>query len=130
MWFSHALTFIWSWKGAALGVLVISGAFLHGYHVSTSRAQLKAETIAERDREWRETMKDAEEIARRKANERSKEDYRAGVRDEQARAEAAMAEQKTADVMIKEVMRISPSAATCNFDDPTAGAVNKLRSGM
>lgn len=121
------LSFIWSWKGAVVGVLIIAGAFAHGYLVSVRDAQKRTEIIAERDREWRETMKDAEEMARRKANERSKADYQAGVRDEQVRVEAARAESESADVIIKEVMRISPSAATCNYDDPTAGAVNRLR---
>lgn len=96
---------------------------LHGRAVADYRDKV----IMERDAHWRLELNAAEDKARARIAEQERVGYRAGVAAEQQRAAADSAAAEHTNIVIKEVMRVSPTAATCDFDDPTARALNSLR---
>ena len=112
--------------GAIVGLVVAANwaGRLHGRAVADFRARVELA----RDAHWRLELDAAAAKARARAAAQETEAYRAGVAAEQSRAAADAAAAEETTRVLKEVIRVSPSAATCSFDDPAAGALNGLRS--
>ena len=74
-------------------------------------------------------MAAAEAEARRGVREREEAAYQAGVAEAEARHAADAAETETAVQIVREVVRVSPSARDCTYDAATAERLNELRRG-
>lgn len=103
--------------------LVAGGIYWHGRAVDA----LVARTVADRDATWTARLAAAEAEARRGVREREEVAYQAGVAEAEARHAAAAAETETAVQIVKEVVHVSTSAASCRFDDAAAAGLNRLR---
>ena len=110
--------------GAAVALAVVVGGFYaHGRAVDA----LVARTLAERDATWTARLAAAEAEARRGVREREEAAYQAGMAEAEARHAADAAETETAVQIVKEVVHVSASAASCRFDDAAAAGLNRLR---
>ncbi len=103
--------------------LVVGGLYWHGRAVDA----LVARTVAERDAAWQTRLAAAEAEARRGVRAKEKAAYQAGVAEAEARHAADAAETETAVQIVKEVVHVSASAASCRFDDAAAAGLNRLR---
>ncbi len=115
----------WAAGAAVALALVVGGLYWHGRAVDA----LVARTVAERDAAWQARLAAAEAKARRGVREREEAAYRAGVAEAEARHAADAAETETAVQVVKEVVRVSPSARDCTYDAATAERLNELRRG-
>ena len=103
--------------------LVVGGLYWHGRAVDA----LVARTVAERDAAWQTRLAAAEAEARRGVRAKEKAAYQAGVAEAEARHAADAAETETAVQIVREVVHVSASAASCRFDDAAAAGLNRLR---
>ena len=108
----------------ALAVVVV-GFYAHGRAVDA----LVARTLAERDATWTARLAAAEAAARRGVREREEAAYQAGMAEAEARHAADAAETETAVQIVREVVRVSPSARDCTYDAAAAERLNQLRRG-
>ena len=106
----------------ALAVVVV-GFYAHGRAVDA----LVDRTVAERDAAWQARLAAAEAEARRGVRAKEEAAYQAGVAKAEARRAADAAETETAVQIVKEVVHVSASAASCRFDNAAAAGLNRLR---
>ena len=110
--------------GLLLALALVSGGLvLHGRAVDA----LVDRTVAERDATWQARLAAAEAEARRGVREREEAAYQAGMAEAEARHAADAAETETAVQIVREVVHVSASAASCRFDDAAAAGLNRLR---
>ena len=115
----------WAAGAAVALALVVGGLYWHGRAVDA----LVARTVAERDATWTARLAAAEAEARLGIREREEAAYQAGVAEAEARHAADAAETETAVQIVREVVRVSPSARDCTYDAAAAERLNQLRRG-
>lgn len=113
---------LWLILGGAGALLAFLGGsvWLHGRWVSSYRETIIQEIKAE-------SLK-AENDLRKQLSEKEGELRRVREDLANARQEADEAKKAEAKTVIKEIIRDSPSAASCRFDGFTADRLNRLRS--
>jgi len=122
-----------SWLASAAGRLALAaglgaallalGLVWHGFAVAGHDRAL----LAERDAAWTARLAAAEAEARRGVRAKEEAAYQAGVAEAEARRAADAAETETAVQIVREVVHVSASAASCRFDDAAAAGLNRLR---
>ncbi len=108
-----------------LFALGAAGAFLHGRAVS----RLVADTRDQRDMEWTIDLAGARLAQAQREAEMARDIASANAALAEARLLADASEADRTRTVIKEVVRVSPSAGACVFDRVEADALNGLRLG-
>jgi len=118
---------------ALAGGLALAGLIawrLHSGAVTHLVETTRTEAINARDQMWREKLKLAEDAARDTIRRKESAAYARGIEDEARRRAMDAADAEQTETIIREVVSVSPSAASCRYDDAAVAGLNRLRGGQ